>query len=448
MEYQIGRQMYGIMNSVEKRVAANMVGGNISSALTNFIPIFQSMGEVNPIYTAQALGDVARAARTDDGFVDASDFLTNRFGSDPLYRTGLEKVSDTVSIPFSLIDRVSAEVVVRSKYLQNINDGMSTSEAMADADAFAAGIMADRSKGATPVVFNARNPISKAFSMFQVEVNNQLSYYFKDLPRNVGDKGKAAVAGALFRTFLASFLYGTLFEQLAGYDPTLNPIGMIMDFYRDNEEEGPKEAVKNLAVEAAGQIPFVGTFAGGGRLPVSDVIPDVVRLLDSSGEENFGDVAKDELLNTAFQLLPPLGGNQLRKTIQGVGTVAEGGYYTTNKDGEEQLRFPVEQTPGNYLRGAVFGRWSFPEAQEYIDSGFKPLSAEYTQRMRQGQELGITPQDFLKVYDAQRSATWAKGEYLAKAKAQKAAIDQALPNGTTAQKEFLYQAFGVSDKVW
>ena len=447
-EYNLGRRMYGVMNSVERRVAANMVGGNISSALTNFIPIFQSMGEVNPAYTARALRETARAARKDDGFTAASDFLTNRIGSDPLYRTGLQKATDAASAPFSLVDRISAEVVVRSKYLQNLDRGMTQTEAMEDADAFAASIMADRSKGAAPIIFNAQNPVAKAFSMFQVEVNNQLSYYFKDLPRNVGERGKAAVAGALLRTFLATWLYGTLFEKLAGYDPTLNPIGTAQDFAEDVQEGGLQQALPALAEEAASQVPFLGTFAGGGRLPVSDILPDIARVAGSAGSENFGEVLGDEALSTASLLLPPLGGNQLRKTIQGLETVREGGYYTTNKEGEEQLRFLVEQTPGNYLRGAIFGRWSFPEAREYVDSGFKPLSAAYTAKMKQGEANGITPQQFLAAYDAQRTSTWTKGEYLAKAKAQKAAIDQALPALSPSQKEFLYEAFGVSEKVW
>lgn len=73
---------------------------------------------------------------------------------------------------------------------------------MADADAFAANVMADRSKGATPTLFNRRNPMTKLFTQFQLEVNNQLSYVFKDIPREKRRAGLGALAAALFKFVL------------------------------------------------------------------------------------------------------------------------------------------------------------------------------------------------------------------------------------------------------
>ena len=81
------------------------------------------------------------------------------------------------------IDHFTANIVTRGKYLQNIADGMTVNQAFENADAFASNLMADRSKGAQPTAFNAVNPIRKMFTMFQLEVNNQLSYLAKDLPR-------------------------------------------------------------------------------------------------------------------------------------------------------------------------------------------------------------------------------------------------------------------------
>lgn len=70
---------------------------------------------------------------------------------------------------------------------------MSKTAAMEEADSFAASLIADRSKGALPTIFESRNPFIKLFTQFQVEVNNQLSYLYRDLPRNLKERGKKSL---------------------------------------------------------------------------------------------------------------------------------------------------------------------------------------------------------------------------------------------------------------
>ena len=45
-EQMFGRGLYRAMSDVEGKVAANMVGGNLSTAISNFIPLAQGSGEV------------------------------------------------------------------------------------------------------------------------------------------------------------------------------------------------------------------------------------------------------------------------------------------------------------------------------------------------------------------------------------------------------------------
>ena len=50
-----------------------------------------------------------------------------------------------------------------------------------------------------------------------------------------------------------------------------------------------------------------------------------------------------------------------------------------DNDGNLKLQFPAYgESPLDWARAAVFGKWSSPEAQEYIDNGFKGLSADET----------------------------------------------------------------------
>ena len=78
MENATNRAVYSVMTSISSRVNADMVAGSVSSALTNFIPITQSWGEVSPVSSAVAMKDTILSYVHDDGVVGKSDFLTNR----------------------------------------------------------------------------------------------------------------------------------------------------------------------------------------------------------------------------------------------------------------------------------------------------------------------------------------------------------------------------------
>jgi hypothetical protein len=80
------------------------------------------------------------------------------------------------------------------------------------------------------------------------------------------------------------------------------------------------------------------------------------------------------LQDPLFKLLPPFAGNQIEKTIQGVGSVAQG--YETNKN--DQITYPIHQSASNYLKGFLFGKYSVPEATQYYREQEKPLGVDDT----------------------------------------------------------------------
>lgn len=169
------------------------------------------------------------------------------------------------------IDHFTANIVTRGKYLQNIADGMTVNQAFENADAFASNLMADRSKGAQPTAFNAVNPIRKMFTMFQLEVNNQLSYLAKDLPR--AKQNKAALAWSYTKIFAGAYLFNQVYHQLTGRDSALDPIGMIVDAFgldddddKDKKKKSGVDIALDLGENIAEQIPFVGGLLGGGRV--------------------------------------------------------------------------------------------------------------------------------------------------------------------------------------
>lgn len=414
MEQALGRNMYNLVKALEGRVAANMVAVNPASWLTNFIPLTQGAALLDRGMLLKGMWDTLKAYKTDDGIVNKSSFLTNRRGSDPLVRTWAQKASATASSPMEYIDQFVADSLVRARYRQNLGKNMSEDAAMSEADAWVAGVMADRSKGSTPTLFNRSNPVTKVLTQFQLEVNNQLSYLFKDMPRDARDRGLAALAAALLKFFLGAWLFNEVYEYVIGRRPALDPIGILNDTVGDLtgyelpnlvelgvgaasgnlpsfqvERAGLADAGANLAGQAVEQLPFIGGLLGGGRVPISSAIPNFGNLWNAltneewSAEKRLQEV-RDELLEKPLVYLAlPFGGGQLKKIYEGIEGVIQGGSYSVNKEGERELQFPIYndtmgQTIGNAILGSTFGRTSLPTGRDWIEGGFDTLGAKQT----------------------------------------------------------------------
>lgn len=433
MEQAFGRNAYNLVKALESRIAANMVALNPASWLTNFVPLTQGWAGVGSRDLLKGMWQTLKASKADDGIVDKSVFLTNRIGSDPIvqaYEQGPEpeggrqraaraarvafgRASDVLTSPMEYIDQFVAGSLVRARYNQNLGKGMSEDAAMDDADAFTANVMADRSKGAVPTLFQRRNPLTKVFTQFQLEVNNQLSYIFKDVPREVRGQGVKALAGALIKFTLGAWLFDELYEWLIGRRPALDPIGIINDTVGDLtgwevpnlvelgigalsgnvpsfevEQTGLRQAGVNFATQVAEELPFIGGLLGGGRLPISSAIPDVgnawAALTDPewSAEKRLQELG-EEVSPLLTYLALPFGGGQLNRIYDAIRAVSEGGVYTYNNEGERLLQYPVYtdtagQTIWNALTAGIFGTTSLETGRDWVESGFPTLTAEQT----------------------------------------------------------------------
>lgn len=381
IEQFIGRDYYNFAKALENRVAANMVAVNPGSWLTNFIPISQAWAEVSAGDILTSMRDTLSAMVKDDGFRTKSDFLTNRAGSDPLVLSWTQDASKILTKPMEWIDMFTSETVVRARYNSNLKLGMSETAAMEEADSFAASLIADRSKGALPTIFESHNPFTKLFTQFQVEVNNQLSYLYRDLPRNLKERGKKSLAVALLKFMLGAWLYDELYEAIVGRRPALDPLNMLNEFSGDlvgyalpntielavdmitgndvsfkTEKTDAATALANFGKELGGQLPFIGgPVFDGGRLPMQSAIKDPL----------------------AYLLLP-FGGGQLSKFVKGVSAVAEGGVYGEDAEGNPTLKYPVERNVQDALTAMVFGATSTKGGQDWIDRGFSRLTAKQT----------------------------------------------------------------------
>jgi len=387
------RKMYSTVDAIEKRFGANSVAFNVSSALTNFIAGTQALGEIETKYATNAILDYNKSLIKDDGFAYKSNFLMNRLHqAENVYQTKIEKISKKANFLFDGIDSFTSNVIVRGKYLQNIAEGMSEQEAIDNADSFAASVMADRSKGATPTFFQHKNPIAKLFSQFQLEVNNQYRYMFKDVPRDLKDKGLLKLGIAYFKMFLGAFLYNQLSEKLTGRKSAFSPIDIVKDAIKTstNSNMSTFEKVSTISKDVADELPFVGGFLGGGRLPVSGALPSVSALTEagiglSTGEMDSETALKkigNEMKKPAAYLLPPMGGGQIKKTIEGLSMYSSdkpvAGSYTDTGN----LRFTADTSTWGKVKAGIFGQYSSDSANEYIDSGFKSIDKKHIDELK------------------------------------------------------------------
>lgn len=469
IEQMTSRDMYRLLNKWQGRVAANMVAVNPASWLTNFGVIQQAAAQLNEDSLMKARAQAAANTFRNDGFEERSDFLTSRRGSSMLVNGWVDNASAALSKPMEVIDMYSANVIVRARYMDNLRRGMSEEFAMQEADEFAAGVMADRSKGAQPTLFESRNPLTKMFTQFQLEVNNTFSYLFKDLPREQRKRGVAAVAFTMFMYLLRNWFFNEGYEKMIGRRPMFDPFNMITEtvgnytgytvnnmwdaidgtedgIVTKKEAKGAGAATWDTMVRIGQEIPGIGGLLGGGRLPFASTMPDVENILnlldkDIPGDKKWPKVA-EALKAPAVYWLPPFGGGQAKKIYEGSKAVVNKGSYKLNGDGEEQLQYPVyTDRKGDLIRAwtsnILFGKSSTKAARDWVESGFQSLSVKETKAYQAITEGG---EDQRETYTFVQAIKNVEKEY------DKKMLLKSYSISDTAKTAYFYQVFANEDQ--
>jgi hypothetical protein len=270
---------------------------------------------------------------------------------------------------------------------------MNPQEAHYESDKKVSRLMADRSLGQMPQMYTSR--IMGLITKFQLEVRNDMDSMFYDtlqeeklshkdienaLERNA--KTAAKVAWRCSVTAVALHAFGQAFEAVAGYNPAFDIIEAITkafgldddeddeDTWRDNLGEGAMSLLEDL--------PYAGIVLDGGRIPISSAIPDLKGIIEGKDEYGNDKSVMDHIKEIAPYMLPA-GGNQLKKSIQGLKMFSDehpvAGSYTDSGN----LRFPVEDTPLNRVQAGIFGQYANENAREYFDNGYAPLKEKQIQ---------------------------------------------------------------------
>ena len=397
LEGIIGRRGITFLDTVNKQVGSNMVGFNVSSSLTNFLPVVQTFAKTNKFdfvkaFAQTASNKISSIFGKNDGFADSSPVIIRRKGAERFYRTAWQKAGDVGYSFMSVVDDISTELIARTKYNELTRKGMDSQQAHIETDKWVSRLMGDRSLGQQPQLYNSK--MLGLFTKFQLEVRNQLDSQFYDtiqetkasnediengLVRNA--KTAAKVTSTFFQLAVAQHLFGKAFESIAGYNPAFDILSVLATaFGFDDDEEDEDTALDNIEqafLELLGDLPYTSTFTGG-RIPISSALPieEVVTGVDQYGNEKsrwetIGEVAPYYIM--------PGGYGQVKKTVAGLKMFSDdhpiAGSYTDSGN----LRFPVEDTLGNRIQAGLFGQWASENARDYFDNDIAPLNEKQTQ---------------------------------------------------------------------
>ena len=487
LEEHIPQKIYNFMRKSQQRVGANMVAANIGSAVTNFIPLTQAWAQTSTVNMMKGMWYTLANYVQADGLDQQSVFINNRSGYHGLSQSSMDKASEIAGWVMEKIDGFTTGSIVRARVIENMQRGMSQQSALEEADQFASGIMADRSKGATPLMYTVRSPIVKMFTQFQLEVNNELSWIFKDMVPQERKKGVLALVKALLKFLIGAWIYNEAAEAIFGRRPALDPLDMLNDTVGDvsgykvpntwqamaeygvkpknwdytTEKKTPEEVWKGFASRVVDELPntqllamfgldeWMGLDLQGNRIAVISAFPDMEKVnkaLLSSKEDmatkKKAQVLVDELSKPLSYAALPMGGGQARKSLQGIMSVVNGGKYRLNNEGEQQLQYPTyTDRPGDVplklAQGVLFGRTATQEAQDWIENGFKSLSVKETKAYQAITEGG---EDQRKTYTFVQAIKNVEKEY------DKKMLLKSYSISDTAKTAYFYQVFANEDQ--
>lgn len=487
LEEHIPQKIYNFVRKAQQRVGANMVAANIGSAVTNFIPLTQAWAQTSTVNMMKGMWYTLANYVQADGLDQQSVFINNRSGYHGLSQSSMDKASEIAGWVMEKIDGFTTGSIVRARVIENMQRGMSQQSALEEADQFASGIMADRSKGAMPLMYTVRSPIVKMFTQFQLEVNNELSWIFKDMLPQERKKGVLALAKALLKFLIGAWIYNEAAEAIFGRRPALDPLDMLNDTVGDvsgykvpntwqamaeygvnpknwdytTEKKTPEEVWKGFASRVVDELPntqllamfgldeWMGLDLQGNRIAVISAFPDMEKVNKAllSSKEDMATKKKvqvlvDELSKPLSYAALPMGGGQVRKSLQGIMSVVNGGKYKLNNEGEQQQQYPTyTDRPGDVplklAQGVLFGRTATQEAQDWIENGFKSLSVKETKAYQAITEGG---EDQRKTYTFVQAIKNVEKEY------DKKMLLKSYSISDTAKTAYFYQVFANEDQ--
>lgn len=389
-----GRTGFRLLNKLNSRIKANVILGNVGSALSQLGNIPQGIAFAKQD-SIPGLYKTLRTIATDKSASNISPFLKERFSS-KLYRQfdnkTLENAKNLAVALLETVDRIGSEFIWNSAYQRAVRQGIDNP--IKYADDVTRRLVAGRGIGEVPLL--QKSKMAQLIMPFTLEVSNQWKVQ-KDFL-------KEKDFGALITLYMAAYMFNKAMEATRGTGVVFDPIDAIIDAFSD-EEKTPLEKAGRLAGEVLSNVPLGQVAASiypqygfdfyGYKMPTRK---------DFFGEEDptrygtgvFGVFGKG-LQDPATKMLLPFGGLQVEKILKSADVIKNKGAYTDRGitgvfkplTDENKLKYPIQVTSRNVLQGMLFGPSGFKETQNYYNNERRPLSERQTKEWKVLSDKGL-----------------------------------------------------------
>ena len=380
-----GRKAFRMTNWLNRRVKANVILGNLSSSLAQVGNVPQAIADMGSKHFAKGTGGELAALLGKETPITKSNFIKERYFDDyAKFDTGvMSSVKKMAVWVVQVLDEVSTKATWHGYYDKAITEKMKFPVKYADGQTRK--MVAGRGIGEVPLI--QKSKMFQLVAPFQLEVAN-LWHVFGDWTTK-GEWGK------FVKYAVAAHFMNRIIKNIRGSDVTFDPIQATIDGVGAYAEEDDKtigmmkfmgrmsgEVISNkpLGQTAAALYPEYGFTMGDTQMPTRE------EFFGEGDPTRYGSgilVAKG-LQDPGYKIAPAYGGQQIKRTLQGLKDVSQGEISTRGG----KMVTPIAQTPANYVKSAAFGARSTPEAQKASDN--KPLSEKQSEQVRQSKNPQAT----------------------------------------------------------
>ena len=400
----VGRNIVNALQKLNSRVIKNTLYFNARSAIVQISNISNAVSLVtNPKDWKNGVLCWSKAAKGDEmmqNIMSQSNFLASRFaGVEMIDTSTMAKAEKFANWMLSIADTISAKATWWAAYNQYVRNPNSKSIMSMPRKYESAVDYADdvtrRTHGGRGVGEKAPIMTSKLvsfFAPFQLEVNNT----YQLLKENIKKKNALGIA-----TMEATvFVMNAVFEAVVG--STVLPFDFVRalidilfgakDILDDDDDDHKLASTfkligQRLGAETVSGLPYAGmipqflgedttkavfgetdmTKYGNVNMGVGGAV-GIGKVLASLAKWGAEGVKPDwfSMVNELSEVLPPIGGKQIARTIGGLTTVAQGYSGKTNSKGEDTVQFATDTNVLNYIHAGIFGKWALTEASEYF----------------------------------------------------------------------------------
>jgi hypothetical protein len=372
-----GRKVFRFLNLLNNQLKINLILGNVGSALSQPANIAVGAARVGPVNVVRGFGRSVAGWIIGNDPMEHSSFLKERYfdGYSRFDRGILKYPKAFAKWMLTVLDEAGTKYLWNCFYEQGKRKGVS--DPVAYADGMTRSVVAGRGVGEVPLA--QKSKVVQLLMPFQLEVAN-FWYVVKDM---IDERA----FGQLIMLAVYDWLFNLAMEKIKGSPVLYDPIQATMDAAKEfMQEENKVRGAFKFAGREAGE--FLENVPGGNIIaavmegngsPYKEsifgkntpsrfgvgLIPETfksARSLKEWAEDPSWDGAEKVGLDS-LNIIPPFGGNQIKKTYEGISTYMEG----EDRDKKGRLKWRVDQTPGNLLNSILFGKYGTTGAKDYLE---------------------------------------------------------------------------------